>query len=485
MNTQKLLFCLSVVFVLFFLPFTLIWVFTPEPQDDDNLRFYAPEHQVYEKPPYLVPPVYHDPDWEWSIVESPDDLINSQQHFDAEYLAIGTSLEHFYMTEMIHVERYDIDACNTVYRAVCLGASHQPPRDKKISGVPAVPLATRVVEWTSFSKCFVPDQSFQIEMHTHSPYVDDIPIWVIIPLKNYFAYLLRTLDNLRKIVKQEENIKVVIVDFDSTDSNVSKVEKDDLLEIHVLKLKELFSRSKSLDVGIKYIQSRDDSNPQSPVFFLDTSIEIPPDFGAKIRTFTNCNHTVYLPTARKIVNINSHEESLHHTGTQLLQKNKGWFWTQWGYGMISFCLNDYKKVGGINLKFGHQWGGEDADFASSFQRNGFHLIRRRELEYFHNQFKDKKAQSYKKKSNTNFRKPKNLQDTVMVPSHLDLTKRIEEFTDGITPDKIQAIYRISTSPEVLLVRRNNDAFILHNYAGPHKVIPEQKKKSKKKKIRLS
>ena len=99
----------------------------------------------------------------------------------------------------------------------------------------------------------------------------NIKVYLLTPLRNQFKWLQYHVENLQYIIKtvQDNNLHLIVVDFNSTDGNITKLLESSYLNYTLINMGEPFNKVIGLNKGASGV------NNDSIVFVLDLHLEMP------------------------------------------------------------------------------------------------------------------------------------------------------------------------------------------------------------------
>ena len=99
----------------------------------------------------------------------------------------------------------------------------------------------------------------------------NIKVYLLTPLRNQFKWLQYHVENLQYIIKtvHANNLHLIVVDFNSTDGNITKLLESSCLNYTLINMGEPFNKVIGLNKGASGV------NNDSIVFVLDLHLEMP------------------------------------------------------------------------------------------------------------------------------------------------------------------------------------------------------------------
>ncbi|XP_070565711.1 chondroitin sulfate synthase 1-like [Ptychodera flava] len=179
-------------------------------------------------------------------------------------------------------------------------------------------------------------------------------------------------------LKTDENTSLLVVLFDGAtgaeEDNANEVKS--IMQsyqqsypnalITYIQSKGSFSRAVGLDLGIKQYPT------DALLFISDVDVDFDAGFLDRCRLNTVQKHQVYFPIVFSLydpayIYQDLEEDKRPETPSMDINKHNG-FWIHYGYGMVCMYYEEYRTVGGFNVKI-RGWGGEDVDLYKRFIRH--------------------------------------------------------------------------------------------------------------------
>ncbi|XP_046847388.1 beta-1,4-N-acetylgalactosaminyltransferase 3-like isoform X2 [Xenia sp. Carnegie-2017] len=196
------------------------------------------------------------------------------------------------------------------------------------------------------------------------------PVYLLISARKQASWLWYFIHNVGRIYKEtkDENLHVVVYDYDSTDINIEKEFMRSSFENFVI-LKNpdsMYSRTFSLNRAAEAVK-----DPHAIIFTIDLHLEIPPTFANNVRKHCIYDKMVYTPILTRLV---CGASPSYPSGS----------WDPWGYGMFGACKANWDKFKGFDeVQFRTKWGGEDWDLVDRAYRSGLEFERIKMADFYH------------------------------------------------------------------------------------------------------
>ena len=217
----------------------------------------------------------------------------------------------------------------------------------------------------SFNLCTVPNYV----INPVSPFV-----YFIIVVKNLAQPLYAFVQEMEKLrfETRDENFGLIVVDFMSTDVNVSAMLHSSALKNYkYISMSGSFIKVQGQNAALQSV--RDDVI----LFLCDLHLSFPLNILDGIRTHTVRGVSAYAPIVFRL-----------QCGHSLV--NPLGFWEVWGTGLFSLFRTDWKILGGMDTdKFWSTWGGEDSDLLDRALSLGYEVERKALpglVHYYHTHF---------------------------------------------------------------------------------------------------
>lgn len=194
-------------------------------------------------------------------------------------------------------------------------------------------------------------------------------VHIIIPVKNQGKWVQHFISNMEELYseRKDPHINVIIVDFSSTDIDVTAaLKRSTLKRYQVRKLKGLFQRAYGIQAGAALVK-----NPRDIIFMCDLHLQIPSNIVDIIRKHCILGKMAFAPIV----------ERLHCGFSPSLPFG---FWELQGYGLFAMYKSDFTRVGGMNFKeFRTTWGGEDWELLDRVLLSKIEVERLRVEKFYH------------------------------------------------------------------------------------------------------
>ncbi|XP_015754618.1 PREDICTED: uncharacterized protein LOC107334204, partial [Acropora digitifera] len=188
-------------------------------------------------------------------------------------------------------------------------------------------------------------------------------------VKNQGKWVQHFISNMEELYseRKDPHINVIIVDFSSTDIDVTAaLKRSTLKRYQVRKLKGLFQRAYGIQAGAALVK-----NPRDIIFMCDLHLQIPSNIVDIIRKHCILGKMAFAPIV----------ERLHCGFSPSLPFG---FWELQGYGLFAMYKSDFTRVGGMNFKeFRTTWGGEDWELLDRVLLSKIEVERLRVEKFYH------------------------------------------------------------------------------------------------------
>ena len=186
-------------------------------------------------------------------------------------------------------------------------------------------------------------------------------IYFIIVVKNLAQPLFAFVQELEKLLfeTRDENFGLIVVDFMSTDVNVSAMLRSSAVKNYrYISMSGPFIKVQGQNAALQSI--KDDVI----LFLCDLHLSFPLNILDGIRTHTVKGVSAYAPIVFRL-----------QCGHSLV--NPLGFWEVWGTGLFALFRSDWKVLGGMDThKYWKSWGGEDSDLLDRALSLGYEVERK-------------------------------------------------------------------------------------------------------------
>ena len=200
-------------------------------------------------------------------------------------------------------------------------------------------------------------------------------VYFIIIVKNLGQALYAFVQELEKLwyETRDENFGLIVVDFMSTDMNVSVMLRSCALRNYrYISMSGPFIKVQGQNAALQSIKDDD-----VILFLCDLHLNFPVNILDGIRTHTVKGVLAYAPIVFRL-----------QCGHSLV--NPLGFWEVWGTGLFALFRSDWKVLGGMDTdKYWSSWGGEDSDLLDRALSLGYEVERKALpglVHFFHTQF---------------------------------------------------------------------------------------------------